>query len=183
MFFKSLNDLKGSVWPMFFVLVPLLLIGASKTKSETSSLSKAPASMPSASAGNPAADDLASEINTLLKEQLEMEFGPLNDQILSDENKIWGRVIAIDYQLPEDIRLDDSWGDKVVMALDRLGITAEYDGSEVRAEQQTIAGKEASSIQFTTARTLEEPDAIGFTAMFPPGEIDYFPSLGDPDYR
>ena len=171
MFFKSLNDLKGSVWPMFFVLVALLLIGASKTKSETSILSTAPASMPSA-----AADNLASEINTLLKEQLEMEFGPLNDQILSDENKIWGRVIAIDYQLPEDIRLDDSWGDKVVMALDRLGITAEYDGSEVRAEQQTIAGKEASSIQFTTARTLEEPDAIGFTAMFPPGEIDYFPS-------
>jgi len=124
--------------------------------------------MKSVSIGNIGADDLASKINTLLKEELEKEFGPLMDQISYDKEEAWGRVIGIDYQLPEDKRLDDTWGDKVVMALGRLGITAEYDGSEVRAEQQTIAGREASSIQFTTQRTLEDPDVIGFTAMFPP---------------
>jgi hypothetical protein len=116
-----------------------------------------------------AADDLASEINTLLKAELEEEFGPLNDQKMSDETQMWGRVIVIDYELPEGTRLDDTWGDKVVTALGRLGITAEYDGGEVRAEQQTIAGREAASIQFTTARSLEDPDAIAFTAMFMPG--------------
>jgi hypothetical protein len=116
---------------------------------------------------NPAADDLASKINMLLKEELEEEFGPLNDQIRYDKEEIWGRVIAIDYELPQGEQLDDTWGNKVVEALSRLGITAEYDGSEVRADGQEIAGKVASSIQFTTARTLEDPDVIGFTAMFP----------------
>jgi len=165
MFFKSLNSLKGSVWPIIFVLVPLLLICASsKTNGDTSSSSNVPA----VSAGNPVADNLASKINMLLKEELEKEFGPLNDEIMSDKEEMWGRVIVIDYMLPEDKRLDDSWGNKVVEALGRLGITAEYAGSEVRAEQQTIAGKEASSIQFTTQRTLEDPDVIGFVAMFPP---------------
>lgn len=48
----------------------------------------------------------------------------------------------------------------------RLGITATYEGNEVRAEGQEIAGKVASSMQFTTQRTLEDPDAIGFVAMF-----------------
>ena len=118
----------------------------------------------------PSADgeDLVSEINALLKAQLEEEFGPLNDQIMSDETQMWGRVIAIDYLLPEGTRLDDTWGDKVVKAVSRLGIAAEYDGGEVRADQQTIAGKEASSMQFTTARNLDDPDAIAFTVMFTP---------------
>jgi hypothetical protein len=159
--------MKGSVWLVIFVLVPLLLICVSKTNGDTSSSSSFPAIMKSVLAGYPAADDLAAKINNLLKEELEKEFGPLKDHILSDEDKIYGRVIAIDYQLPEGKRLDDTWGDKAVMALGRLGITAEYDGNEVRAEQQTIAGKEASSIQFTTQRTLEDPDVIGFVAMFP----------------
>jgi len=116
---------------------------------------------------NPAADDLASEINTLLKAELEEEFGPLNDQIVYDKKEIWGRVISIDYELPEGERLDDAWGNKVVEALSQLGITAEYGGSEVRADGQEIAGKVASSIQFTTARSDEDPDVIAFTAMFP----------------
>ena len=143
MSFKSLNSPKKSAWSTTLVLVPLLLICTSV-----------------------AADDLASEINTLLKAELEEEFGPLNDQIMSDEKQMWGRVISIDYELPEGTRLDDTWGDKVVTALGRLGITGEYDGGEVRADQQTIAGREAASIQFTTSRTLDDPDAIAFTAMF-----------------
>jgi len=57
----------------------------------------------------------------------------------------------------------------VVTALGRLDITGEYDGGEVRADQQTIAGREAATIQFTTARSLDDPDAIAFTAMFMPG--------------
>jgi hypothetical protein len=112
------------------------------------------------------ADDFAAELNTVLKAELEKEFGPLADQIMMDETQIYGRVIAIDYQLPESGRLDDTWGDKVVAALERLGVTAEYDGGEVRAEQQTIAGKEAASMQFTTARSDDEPDAIALSAMF-----------------
>lgn len=145
MFSNSLNSSRRSMWSTVLVLMPLLLICTYV-----------------------AADDLVSEINTLLKAELEMEFGALNDQILSDETQIWGRVISIDYELPEGTRLDDTWGDKVVTALDRLGITAEFDGGEVRAEQQTIAGREAGSIQFTTARSLDDPDVIGFTAMFMP---------------
>jgi hypothetical protein len=116
-----------------------------------------------------AADDLASEINTVLKAELEEEFGPLNDRIMSDDTQIYGRVIAIDYALPEGTRLDDTWGDKVVTALARLGIAAENFGDEVRADQQTIAGREAASMQFTTARPMDDPDSIAFTAMFPPG--------------
>lgn len=145
----SFNPLKiptRSVWSATLVLVPLLLMGASV-----------------------AADDLASDVNTLLKAELEEEFGPLDDQIMGDDTQMWGRVISIDYELPEGTRLDDTWGDKVVAALDRLGVTAEFDGGEVRAEQQTIAGREAASIQFTTARGLDDPDAIAFTAMFMQG--------------
>ena len=112
------------------------------------------------------ADDFAAELNAVVKAELEKEFGPLNDQIMMDETQIYGRVIAIDYQLPEGGRLDDTWGDKVVAALERLGVTAEYDGGEVRAEQQTIAGREAASIQFTTARPQDEPDSIALSAMF-----------------
>ncbi len=146
MSFTSLKSLRRSVWSRSLVVVPLLLL------------------CPPA-----AADDLASEVNALLKAELEEEFGPLNDQILGDDSQMWGRVISIDYQLPEGTRLDDSWGDKVVAAMARLDIVAEYEGSEVRAEQQTIAGREAASIQFTTARGHDEPDAIAFTAMFMPG--------------
>ena len=146
MFFRPLNSPRRSVWSTILVLVPLLLMSTYL-----------------------AADDLASEINTLLKAELEEEFGPLNDQIMSDDTQIWGQVISIDYELPGGKRLDDTWGDKVVTALDRLGITAEYDGGEVRADQQSIAGREASSIQFTTARSVDDPDVIAFTAMFTPG--------------
>ena len=146
MSFKSLKRPKRTVSSTSLILVPFLLICLNAT-----------------------ADDFASEINTVLKAELETEFGPLNDQIMSDETQIYGRVIAIDYQLPEGSRLDDTWGDKVVTALGRLDITAEYDGGEVRAEQQTIAGREAASIQFTTSRPLDEPDSIAFTAMFMPG--------------
>ena len=145
MSFDSLNNPRGNVWFTILVLAPLLLICSSV-----------------------AADDLPSEINTLLKAELEEEFGPLNDQIMSDESQIWGRVIAIDYELPEGTRLDDTWGDKVVTAMERLGNAAEYDGGEVRAEQQSIAGRGAASIQFTTSRSLDDPDAIAFTAMFMP---------------
>jgi hypothetical protein len=86
---------------------------------------------------------------------------------MGDETEIYGRVIAIDYELSEGNRLDDTWGNKVVEALGRLGITATYEGNEVRADGQEIAGKVASSMQFTTQRSLEDPDAIGFVAMFP----------------
>lgn len=143
MSFKSLNCPSRRAWSTILVLVPLLLICASV-----------------------AADDLASEINALLKAELEKEFGPLDDQIMADDSQIWGRVISIDYELAEGTRLDDTWGEKVVTAAARLGITAEVDGNEVRADGQTIAGREASSMQFTTARNLDDPDAIAFTAMF-----------------
>lgn len=162
MLFKSLNNLRGSVWLMFFVLVPLFLIDAGKSNGDTPSSSN----ILTVSAGNLAADDLASQINTLLKEELEKEFGPLYDQIMDDKKEMWGRMIAIDYEQPEGKRLDDTWGEKVVEALGRLGIAAEYEGSEVRADGQEIAGREASSMQFTTSRGSEEPDVIGFTAMF-----------------
>jgi hypothetical protein len=118
---------------------------------------------------NLGADDFAAELNAVLKAELEQEFGPLTGLVMMDETQIYGRVIAIDYQLPEGGRLDDTWGDKVVAALERLGVTAEYDGGEVRAEQQTIAGREAASIQFTTARPEDEPDSIALSAMFMQG--------------
>jgi len=146
MSFRSLNRAGRSLGPTILVLMPLLLICPSV-----------------------AADDPASEINALLKPELEEEFGPLNDRVLADDAKMWGRVISIDYELPEGTRLDDTWGDKVVAAVGRLGIAAEYAGNEVRAEEQTIAGREATSIQFTTARSLDDPDVIGFTAMLTPG--------------
>ena len=72
----------------------------------------------------------------VFQQEFENEFGPLKSQIIYDKKEKWGRVISIDYQLPKDKRLDDTWGDKGVKALGRLGITAEYNGkSEVRAEQ------------------------------------------------
>ena len=146
MFSSSLNNPRRTMCSTILVLAPLLLICTYV-----------------------AADDLPSEISTLLKAELEKEFGPLNGQIMADDKQMWGRVISIDYELPGGKRLDDTWGDKVVTALDRLGITAEYDGGEVRADQQSIAGREASSIQFTTAGSDDDPDVIAFTAMFTPG--------------
>jgi hypothetical protein len=80
--------------------------------------------------------------------------------------EIWGRVIVIDYLLPEEMQLDETWGNRVVKAIGWLGITAAYEGNEVRAENQEIAGEVAGSIQFTTARGYEEPDVIAFVAMF-----------------
>lgn len=166
MFIKSMNNLSGSGWLVFFVLVPLLLIGACKKNTNTSSTNNALASTPPVSAEKQAGGDLASEINKVLKIELEKEFGPLKDKIEYDKKEMWGRVIAIVYELPKDNRLDDTWGEKVVEALDRLGITATYEGNEVRGEKQKIAGQEASSIQLTTQRTIEDPDVIAFTAMF-----------------
>ncbi len=146
MSFKSLNRSRKRAWSTTLILVPLLMI-----------------------CPNLGADDLSSEIKTVLKAELEKEFGPLEAQIMADDQQMWGRVISIDYELPEGTRLDDTWGDKVVAAAARLGITAEVDGNEVRADGQTIAGNEASSMQFTTARNLDDPDAIAFTAMFTGG--------------
>jgi hypothetical protein len=103
----------------------------------------------------------------VIRENHERQF---NKYVRGTRNKqMSGRVISIDYELPGGKRLDDTWGDKVVTALDRLGISAEYDGGEVRADQQSIAGREASSIQFTTARSVDDPDVIAFTAMFTQG--------------
>ncbi len=116
---------------------------------------------------NPAADDLPAQISKLLNAELEKEFGPLNNQIIYDKTEIWGRVIGIDFELLEGTRLDDTWGNKVVEALGRLGIAATNEGDAVRADGQEIAGTVASSMQFTTARGLDDPDVIGFTAMFP----------------
>lgn len=142
---KLLKSLGRSVLVVFFVLAPLLLMNASDI----------------------AADDLAAEINKLLKAELEKEFGPLNDEIVANETEMYGRVIGIDYELTEGRRLDDAWGNKVVAALSRLGITATNEGDEVRAEGQEIAGEEALSMQLTTSRGYDEPDVIGFVAMFP----------------
>ena len=57
-----------------------------------------------------AQDSLPAEINALLEPELEQEFGPLEYLLLSDEMEMWGRVIAIDYVLPADKRLDNDWG-------------------------------------------------------------------------
>ena len=124
MSFSFSNSPKKSVWSATLVLVPLLLICTSV-----------------------AADDLVSDINTVLKAELEEEFGPLNDQKKYDETKIYGRVISIDYELPEGTRLDDTWGDKVVAALARLGISGKYDGGEVRAMgRQSPAGRPPAAV-------------------------------------
>jgi hypothetical protein len=112
-------------------------------------------------------DDLPDQIKNLLKEELVKEFGPLTDKIMQDKSEIYGRVISINFILPEGRRLDDSWGTKVVKALGRLGITGINEGDEVRADGQEIAGKVATSMQFTTARGYDDPDVIGFVAMFP----------------
>ena len=153
---KASYNLKGSVWTIVIAFGLLLLFGVGRTNGDTSSPNDFLV-----------LDDLPAQINKLLKAELEKEFGPLNDKILHDKTEIYGRVIGIDYELPEGNRLDDTWGNKVVEALGRLGITATYEGNEVRADGQEIAGKVASSIQFTTARPLDDPDIIGFTAMFP----------------
>jgi hypothetical protein len=52
-----------------------------------------------------------------------------------------------------------------VTALGRSGITGECDGGEAGADGQTIAGREAASMQLTNSRTLDDQDAIALTAM------------------
>ena len=49
---------------------------------------------------NSGAEDLASEINTVLKAELEKEFGPLDDRIMANDKLMWGRVTSIDCELP-----------------------------------------------------------------------------------
>jgi len=120
--------------------------------------------------GKAPVSELASQINELLKKELEKEFGPLTDQNLSDETHIYGRVIAIDYVLPAGKHPDDSWGQKAVAALARLGIKAWYEPNEVRADGQIIAGKKASHMQVTTGTVDENTSVFGFTARFSESE-------------
>jgi hypothetical protein len=155
MFIKLLKNLRRSAWPVFFIMLSLLLLGAGKTSADASNRN-----------GLFVVDDLPAQIKNLLKNELEKEFGPLNDKIIHDKTEIYGRVIGIDFVLPDGKRLDDTWGAKVGEALSRLGITGVNEGDEVRADGQEIAGKMASSMQFTTARGYEDPDVIGFVAMF-----------------
>ena len=166
MIFKSWNDGWGSRRLVLISAAALLLICVGMTSGSASNTHDSRSKMFSPAIGNPASDDLASDINTILKIELEKEFGSLIDEIAYDKKEIYGRVISINYQLPEGKRLDDTWGSKVVAALSRLGITAVNEGDEVRADGQEIAGRQASSLQLTTAREVEDPDVIGFTAMF-----------------
>lgn len=117
--------------------------------------------------------ELAAKMCMLLKDELEKEFGPLDDQVLSDETHVYGRVIAIDFVLPEGKILDDTWGDKVVAALARMNIASEKDVNEVRADGQEIVGKKASHIQVTTGTAEDYKSVIGITARFEPEKLAF----------
>ena len=134
-------------------------------KSESSRIS-APTSRHSRSAADQATSNLATQINALLKRELEKEFGPLSSEILHDRQEMYGRVIGCDYGLQQG-NLDESWGNGVVTAMGRLGITAVIDGSEVIAEGQEIANTKFIRLQFTTSRGTGDPDLIGATFLFP----------------
>lgn len=108
-----------------------------------------PTSSDSPIADEQASSELANQINTLLKNELETEFGPLNSEILQDSREIYGRVISIDYGLKQG-NLDGSWGKKVMAAMGRLGITVVIEGNEVIAKDQKIASKNFRRLQFTT---------------------------------
>ena len=97
----------------------------------------------------PAAYDLAAEINKVLKEELEKEFGPLMDKILGDEEKIDGRLITIGLQAQADKPWDDTWANKVVTGLGRVRISAVYTKSEVVAEKGLLGEKEISKLKIT----------------------------------
>lgn len=106
-------------------------------------------------ARNSEPSELASEINKIVKPEIEKEFGKVEDRITHDQIKIWGHLIGIEYLMQEGKRLDDTWGHKIVKALGRLGITATIEGNSVRADGQKIAGKIASSFQFVKAEDIE----------------------------
>jgi len=107
--------------------------------------------------------DLAGRINSLLKKELEKEFGPLNIKMSYERQEIYGRVLTLDYELLKG-RLGENWGKKVETAMGRLGISVMVERSEVRAKNHDIADTKFSSLQFTTYRGMDEPDAV--TATF-----------------
>jgi len=131
-----------------------------------SSRNSAPTSISSPSATEQPSGDLATQINALLKKELEKEFGPLNSEIPYEKKEMYGRVISCDYELQHG-NLDQSWGNRVVTAMGRLGITAVIDGSEVIAEKQEIANTKFIRLQFTTSRGTGDPDSIAATFLFP----------------
>ncbi len=126
-----------------------------------SSRSSVPTSRHSPLAAGQASSDLATQINALLKKELEKEFGPLSSEILYERQEIYGRVISCDYGLQQG-NLDESWRNRVVRAMGRLGITAVVDGSEVIAKNQEIANTEFGRLQFTTSG-----ESIAATFLFP----------------
>ena len=79
-----------------------------------------------------------------------------------------GPMLAI-HQSDEIMAGMDEWNTKQHGG---SGLTERVKNSsitEAEAERQTIAGREAASIQFTTARPEDEPDSLALSAMFMQG--------------
>jgi hypothetical protein len=117
------------------------------------------------SAGAASVSELAEKICALWTDVLEKQFGELMCQILSDETHIYGRVIAIDFVLPEGNILDDSWTHKVVKGLSELDMDGVRDGNSVRASG-TIDGQEASHIHVTAGTVNDHKSVIGAVFRF-----------------
>lgn len=112
-------------------------------------------------------NEVAEDIDAVLKEVLEEQFGELESQTYQ-KKQFYGNVAGVEYKLKKGGRLEDGWTAKVVTALGKLNVDARDDEAEVRAENQSLAGHAFLSLQVTSSRGIEEQDSFGVIIMLTP---------------
>jgi len=110
--------------------------------------------------------ELAANITKVLKGVIEKIFGPVEVGIVSDETHIYGRVIVVDFILPEGKELDNTWGPKLVRGIKEVGLNGVFSGNEVRVPGGEIAGEIATIIQFTTGTADDYRAVVAFVGRF-----------------
>ena len=143
-------------WFVLLAVVSLCLFGVSQ---------ESPAGTPD--------NSMAKQTIDLFKTPVEKAFGPVKVKS-HEKSEIYGTVVSIDF-LPEEKKLDPTWGDKMVGILNALGAVdakisskSDWGPTEVRAESLKVGEREAASIQVVPSSEL---DAMALTMMFPGGML------------
>jgi hypothetical protein len=116
---------------------------------------------------------MAKQTVDLLRAPVEKVFGKVKVKS-HEKSEIYGTVVSINFH-PEEMKLDPTWGEKMVGVLKIVGaenpeISSESDWgpTEVRADSLNVGEKEAASVQCVLSSEL---DHLAVTMMFPGGML------------